>query len=463
MCFILRLAPCFVATARAVLLSALACVRNDSHISFRMACAKINSADSAPRAYSSDSPLDKATVTCPRHSRQEKLINVTQSARCAFPRHWITSPVSVRITRDVVQGLVQVIRFQCRYRQIEIQFLCSFQISQHFLGTCQICKCWWRKCVWQAFCRKHQIRSHSGNVLQFSNKSSEQWVLNLIAHCRLTVQIQALPFRQRRHHCLCVLQLNSVEAFVHVLGSRFPCEPSAVTIVYTSAVESPVSYRYSWVESFSSLDHDQFCDLRPEFFKCRWLGTNERVVYMGYHTCFVRLMHKQTSLQFATFETRAVWVFQPGILWSLGSLFACRSSHREVSKSIHRVLVLSEVERTFHRMSLLAWEHTQSPFSTRRSNHAAYSNSPRTDNGDGVGAKTSSLTVVLVHISISLHHPSIVEPNLWAESICWEVCQSPWPRSTAADLSSAGILVHHWPWLCQRAVRLSRPLHRSLE
>ena len=51
MCFILRLTPCFVATARAVLLSALACIRIDCPISFRKACAKINSADSAPRAY----------------------------------------------------------------------------------------------------------------------------------------------------------------------------------------------------------------------------------------------------------------------------------------------------------------------------------------------------------------------------------------------------------------------------
>ena len=51
-----------------MLLSALACIRNDSPISFRIACAKINSADSAPNAYSSGSPLDKATVPCPRHS-----------------------------------------------------------------------------------------------------------------------------------------------------------------------------------------------------------------------------------------------------------------------------------------------------------------------------------------------------------------------------------------------------------
>ena len=71
MCFILRLSPCFVDTARAVLLFALACIRNDSPISFNMACAKIDSADSAPRAYISDSPLNKATVPCPRHSSRE--------------------------------------------------------------------------------------------------------------------------------------------------------------------------------------------------------------------------------------------------------------------------------------------------------------------------------------------------------------------------------------------------------
>ena len=119
MCFILRLAPCFVATARAVLLSALACIRNDSANSFRMACANINSADNAPSAYSSDSPLDKATVPCPRSC------------------HQIASPVSIRISRDVFQGLAQVIRFQSRNRHIEFQVACSLQVSQRFLGTCQ--------------------------------------------------------------------------------------------------------------------------------------------------------------------------------------------------------------------------------------------------------------------------------------------------------------------------------------
>ena len=144
--------------------------QNDSLISFNMACAKINSADDAQRAYISDSPLDKATVSCPRHSLVKRNWSTLHSA---LPRHWITSPVSVWITHDVFQGLVQVIWFQCRYRQVEMQFSCSFQIPQHFLGTCQICKCWWRKFVWQAFCREHQIWSHSSSVLQFSDNCSE--------------------------------------------------------------------------------------------------------------------------------------------------------------------------------------------------------------------------------------------------------------------------------------------------
>ena len=79
-------------------------------------------------------------------------------------------------------------------------------------------------------------------MLQISDNCSEQRVWNLIAHCRLIMQIQTFLFRQRRHHCLCVLQLNSVQAFVNVLGSRFHCESSAVAIVYTSVLESQVSY-----------------------------------------------------------------------------------------------------------------------------------------------------------------------------------------------------------------------------
>ena len=51
--------------------------------------------------------------------------------------------------------------------------------------------------------------------------------------------------------------------------------------------------------------------------------------------------------------------------------------------------------------------HTRSPVSTRRSNHAAYSNSPRSDNGDGVGANTSSLTVVAKSFSTDLYLTSL--------------------------------------------------------
>ena len=85
MCFILQLVPSFVVAARAVLLSALACTRNVSPISFRMASVKINSADSAPRAHNSDSPLDKATVPWPSHTLlHEDLVNTPQSAASAF-------------------------------------------------------------------------------------------------------------------------------------------------------------------------------------------------------------------------------------------------------------------------------------------------------------------------------------------------------------------------------------------
>ena len=51
--------------------------------------------------------------------------------------------------------------------------------------------------------------------------------------------------------------------------------------------------------------------------------------------------------------------------------------------------------------------HTRSPVSNRISKHAAYSNSPRTDNGDGVGANTSSLTVVAKSFSTHLDLTSL--------------------------------------------------------
>ena len=109
-------------------------------------------------------------------ARQEKLIHVAQGTRCALSSHGVTSPVSIRIFFDVFQVLAQVVRFPIRYRQEEFQFTRSFQTSQHFLGTCHICKCGQSKFVCQAFCRERQIRSHSDNVLQSPSNGSEQCV-----------------------------------------------------------------------------------------------------------------------------------------------------------------------------------------------------------------------------------------------------------------------------------------------
>ena len=51
--------------------------------------------------------------------------------------------------------------------------------------------------------------------------------------------------------------------------------------------------------------------------------------------------------------------------------------------------------------------HTRSPVSTRRPSHTACSKSPYTDNGDGVGANTSSLTVVAKSFSTHLDLTSL--------------------------------------------------------
>ena len=130
---------------------------------------------------------------------------------------------------------------------------------------------------------------------------------------RIVVQIQPLLFRQRRHHCL--------------LGIRFHCESSTVTIVYTSVLESQVVTGIRGLRASPFLITTNFVICVQIFFKCRWLGTNERVVYMGYHTCFVRLMHKQTSLQFATFETH--------VLCEYSSQEFCEISAR-CSHAVHR-------------------------------------------------------------------------------------------------------------------------------
>ena len=83
MCFILRLAPCSAASARAVLLSALARITNDSPISFSSACAKINSANSAPRAYNSDWTRQQSPVL-DIHSSGEIDPRSTRNNLCSF-------------------------------------------------------------------------------------------------------------------------------------------------------------------------------------------------------------------------------------------------------------------------------------------------------------------------------------------------------------------------------------------
>ena len=144
MCFILRLAPRFVASARAVLLSALACIRNDSPISFRIACAKSTQLTVHP----------KHTVLILRWTRQKfPVLDIRSSGdigqrntenKTCFSSSLGHQPVSIRVSRDLFQGLVQINWFQYAYFQEEIQFKCSFQIqiSQCFLGTCQVWKCW---------------------------------------------------------------------------------------------------------------------------------------------------------------------------------------------------------------------------------------------------------------------------------------------------------------------------------
>ena len=154
MCFILRLPPCFVATARAVLLSALACIRNYSPISFSFACAKINSADSAPTMHTV--LILRQTRQQFPFARQEKLINT----RCALLRHLVASPVSIRVSRDVSSSCSgrSVSRQVSSGRDSVHVFLSNIStISWHVSNVQVLCKF-----VKQTFCHEHQVRSHSG-------------------------------------------------------------------------------------------------------------------------------------------------------------------------------------------------------------------------------------------------------------------------------------------------------------
>ena len=90
--------------------------------------------------YNSESPLDKAksflSLTVAGH---EYVVDTAQCTRSAFLRHRVSSPISVRVSRDVFLLLAQIVGFRRRDCQVEIQVSWSFQISQRLLlGACQI-------------------------------------------------------------------------------------------------------------------------------------------------------------------------------------------------------------------------------------------------------------------------------------------------------------------------------------
>ena len=182
-------------------------------------------------------------------------------------------------------------------------------------------------------------------------------------------------------------------------GTRIPSK-----LTGTRGVES-----FLWIEGFSSLDHHQFRDLCPEFFKCRWLGTNERVVNVRYHTCFVRLTHKQTSLQFAAFETHLLCEYssQEFCKVTASCPHAVHRAMQSPDPTIALLPLFGGQAYVSEELSACMTAHTRSPVSIRRSNDAAYSKSPHTDNGDGVGANTSSLTVVAKTFSTHLDLTSL--------------------------------------------------------
>ena len=71
-------------------------------------------------------------------TRQEKLILLAQGTTCALSSHWVTSPISIRISRDVFQGLAQVVRSPCRYRQVEFQVLSSISALSWHVSDLQV-------------------------------------------------------------------------------------------------------------------------------------------------------------------------------------------------------------------------------------------------------------------------------------------------------------------------------------
>ena len=126
-----------------VLLSALACTWNDSPISFRIACGKISSADSAPRASNSDfstvegnSPLSSTFTSSGGIDQRNTVRKMCFSSSTGSP-----TPVSIRISR---------VSRSCSSHSVSMQVSSGrdfssrvpFKYLDTILGTCQFCKCW---------------------------------------------------------------------------------------------------------------------------------------------------------------------------------------------------------------------------------------------------------------------------------------------------------------------------------
>ena len=131
--------------------------------------------------------------------------------------------------------------------------------------------------------KEKTMRTSNLVSLQLCTAVSQRW---------LWMEVRTPQLCQRRQHCLCVPQLNNVQALVQVLVRRLHCETSTSSFVHTLVLESQVRHRNMWVECFSSLDHNQPRDLCPEFLERRRFGTNERIVNMWHQSCFVRLVNK---------------------------------------------------------------------------------------------------------------------------------------------------------------------------
>ena len=157
---------------------------------FRIACAKIKSADSAPRAYSSDSPLDKATVpVLDTHSSGEIVQRNTESLGHRPSQH---QNIPWRVSRSCSSRLVSMQvssgrRFSSR---VPFKYLNTFlsRVKSASVGDASLYD-------------KHFVANiRSGLYCSFPTTA-------------LNNECLTWSFRQRRHHCLCVLQLDNVVGF----------------------------------------------------------------------------------------------------------------------------------------------------------------------------------------------------------------------------------------------------------